>query len=108
MARDETEAAYFTLLRARDEVSALQRFEEYLADEAARLRRFVEDGTVLERPVDRRLRRRLRHTDGPLTEAIETRLGAIRDARERLPDQLAAAERFVEEAEAEHARLRGR
>ena len=33
MARDEVEAAYFTLLRAREEVTALQRYGELLAEE---------------------------------------------------------------------------
>lgn len=108
MARDEVEAAYFTLLRAREEATALQRFGEYLRDESRRLQRFRTEGAALEQPVDARLRRRLRHTDGPLAEALDARLGAVRDAQERLPDQLAAAERFVEECEAEHAQLRGR
>ena len=37
--RSEREAAYFALLRARDELSDLQRYAEHLEDELRRLRR---------------------------------------------------------------------
>ena len=106
MPRDEVEAAYFTLLRARDELFALRRWEEYLADELRRMRRFTSEGEALEDSVDRRLRRALRHTDGPLKEALDTRAAAIRDEQARLPERIEAAERFVEECERDHAVLR--
>lgn len=106
MARDEVEAAYFTLLRAREDLFALRRWEEYLADELRRMRRFVSEGAALEDAVDRRLRRALRHTEGPLREALDARVAAIHDEQARLPERLAAAERFVEECEHEHAALR--
>lgn len=108
MARDEVEAAYFTLLRARDEVVALTRYGEVLYDEERRLRRFRTEGEAIAARVDRRLLRPLRHTDGALDEALDARLAVIADERGRLPERIAAAEAFVEEAESTHAQLRGR
>ncbi|MEX1177861.1 MAG: hypothetical protein WEB09_05320 [Nitriliruptor sp.] len=106
MPRDQVEAAYFTLLRARDEVAALTRYGEYLLDEQRRLHRSRTEAGALATGVDRRLLRALRHTDGPLDEAIDARLALIADERGRLPERLAAAEAFVLEAEADHAALR--
>lgn len=107
MARDEVEAAYFTLLRARDEVVALSRYGELLRDEQRRLHRFRTEWAALAEPVDRRLLRALRHTEAPLDEALDARLAVIADERARLPERLAAAEAFVTEAEATHEALRG-
>jgi hypothetical protein len=105
--RDETEAAYFSLLRARDELSNLHRYEEYLRAEAQRLRRTSSEARALAEAVDRRLLRRLRHTDQPLDDAVRTRLEVIADELERLPDRVAAAQAHVEECEREHAERRG-
>lgn len=106
MPRDEVEAAYFTLLRAREELDQLHRYDEYLRLEAQRLRRATAEAAALAETLPRRLRRPLRHTDGPLTEATEARLRAIDDERPRLPDRIAAAEAFVAACEHEHAALR--
>ncbi|GGI04733.1 hypothetical protein [Egicoccus halophilus] len=106
MPRDETEAAYFTLLRAREDLDALRRYEEYLRDEAGRLRRFVSEGEALADPVDPRLRRALRHTDQPLLDAVGTRAAVLRDEQARLPDRIEAAEAFVDDCEVQHERLR--
>lgn len=106
MPRDEVEAAYFTLLRARDELTALRRWEEYLADELRRLRRFTSEGEALADTVDPRLRRALRHTDGPLKDALDARAAVIRDEQARLPERVEAAEQFVEECERDHSALR--
>ena len=106
MPRDEVEAAYFTLLRAREEISALRRWEEYLVDEQRRLRRFLSEGDALADTVDRRLRRALWHTDGPLKEAVDARIAVIGDERSRMPERIEAAEHFVAECERDHATLR--
>ncbi len=106
MPRDETEAAYFALLRAREEVTSLHRYGEYLEAEAQRLRRTTKEAAALLGQVDRRLARALRHTDGPLQEAVDARLRAIDDERERLPERIRAAEAYVEDCEREHAALR--
>lgn len=105
-ARDEVEAAYFALLRARDEVTALHRYQDYLGDERRRLRRSVSEGDALADGVPPRLRRALGHTDTPLADAIRLRISVIEDELSRLPDRIAAAEDFVAEAEREHEELR--
>jgi hypothetical protein len=104
--RDEVETAYFTLLRAREDLAALRRYDEYLREEARRIRRFTAEGEALADTVDRRLRRVLRHTDGPLDEALKARLGTIADEASRLPDRITAAESYVETCEEEHERLK--
>ena len=105
MPRDEVEAAYFALLRAREELDALRRYEEYLRTEGQRLRRGINERDALAEAVDRRLLRALRHTDRPLNDAIEDRLRAIDDERERLPDRITAAASYVEESERQYAVL---
>jgi hypothetical protein len=105
--RDEVEAAYFALLRAREDLDALRRYDDYLRAETQRLRRTVSEGEALADGVDPRLRRALQHTVTPLADAIRVRLGALEDERSRLPERLAAAEAYVEECVDEHARLRG-
>lgn len=105
MANDDLRTAYFTLLRAREELDGLRRYRDYLEDEARRLRRFVQEGSALADTVDQRLRRAMRHTDGPLDQAISARLAFIADEGDRLPAREAAAEAFVEECERTHAQL---
>ena len=107
MARDEAEAAYFALLRAREELDAIRRYDEYLLAEAQRLRRTTSEGQALLDGVDRRLTRALRHTDQPLAHAVTARLAAIADERDRIPERLAAAQGYVEECEQDHAARRG-
>lgn len=104
--RDEVEAAYFTLLRAREELEQLRRFEDFLADEVRRLRRFVSEGAALEDTVDKRLRRRLVHTRQPLLSAVQARIETCEDEHTRMADRIADAEAFVTDCEAEHDRLR--
>lgn len=106
MPRDEVEAAYFTLLRAREELTALQRYEEYLHEEQRRLRRFVREGAALIDQIDPRLRRLITHTDEALERALREREGVLQDELAHLPERIQAAEAFVEECEREHAQLR--
>lgn len=106
MPRNETEAAYFTLLRAREDLAALQRYEEYLADEVRRLRRFVSEGEALADPVDPRLRRGVRHTEQPLLDAVKRRITVFTDEQARLPQRIEDATAFVAECEQHHERLR--
>lgn len=106
MPRDEREAAYFTLLRARQELDDLRRYDEYLIAEGQRLRRSINEGDALADPIPRKLRRGIDHTAGPLREAVTARLGAIEDERSRLPERVDAAERFVEDCEREHDALK--
>lgn len=106
MPRDETEAAYFALLRAREDLDALRRYGEFLVAEAQRLRRTTSEGEALAAQVDRRLMRTLRHTDEPLAAAVKTRLAVIEEERKRLLDRIPAAEAYVEDCEREHAELK--
>ncbi len=106
--KDEVEAAYFTLLRARERVSSLQRYAEFLEREQLRLDRFIADGDALDAHVDAALRRSLRHTDRPLAQAIKSRRDVMVEELKRLPERLRAAEEFVNECEEEHQRLRAR
>lgn len=106
MGRDEVQAAYFTLLRAREELDALRRYEEFLYAERDRIARFAAAGDALDERVDDRLRRALRHTDGPLTRALRERLGAIDDELAHLPERVEAAEAYVRDCERDHDVLR--
>ncbi len=107
MSRDDLEAAYFTLLRAREELASLHAYDEVLRTEAQRLRRGQAEGAALLAQVDPRMLRPLRHTEQPLAEAIAARLAVIEDERARLPDRVSAAEAHVEACELEHALRRG-
>ena len=104
--QDEEQAAYFALLRAREELAALQRYQEYLGAERARIDAFVAAGSELDTTVDARLRRALRHTDEPLGEALELRRRVIADERRRLPERIEAAQAYVDECEATHAAMK--
>jgi hypothetical protein len=106
VARDEVESAYFTLLRAREELDNLRRYEEFLRAEAQRLRRTTREGQALMGQVDRRLVRAIRHTDQPLTDAVDARLRVLEEEASRLPDRIAAAEVYVEECDREHTVLK--
>ncbi len=106
VARNEREAAYFALLRARDELTSLRRYEEYLVSERRRVQRFVAEGDALDAHVDRRLRRRIAHTDEDLARALRARLESVEGELSRLPERIAGAEAFVEECEQDLARLR--
>ena len=104
--RDEVEAAYFALLRAREEEADLQRYADYLEEEARRLRRSTREMDALADDVPRALRRRLVHTETPLVAAVRQRLETIADEAGRMPERLEAAKAFVRECEADHDRLR--
>lgn len=103
---EEEQAAYFALLRAREELAALQRYDEYVAAERQRIDRFVDEGTALDARVEPRLRRALRHVDDPLADALELRRRVLADERRQLPGRIEEAQERVDEAEATHAALR--
>ncbi len=105
-ARSEYDAAYFTLLRAREEHDDLLRYGEYLDVEQARLDAFTEQTRGGMDAVPRRLRRVVDGTTKPLLEAVGRRRSAVLDERRRMEGRLRNAELFVEECELEVARLR--
>jgi hypothetical protein len=108
MGRDEVEAAYFALLRAREEVDLLRRYDEYLHAEQQRVRRLQREGAALADALPRRMRRALRVADERLDEVLDERLALLADERAHLPERERAAHAFVEECERTHASLRDR
>lgn len=106
-ARTEVEAAYFALLRARDELSLISRYEEYLQHEGQRLRRGQGEASALADALSDRARRSLRSSDTELAEVVERRLRLIDDELSRLPDRITAASAYIEECERTHALLSG-
>lgn len=105
--RTERETAYFALLRARDELSALRRYEEHLGDELRRLRRSEREELALRESAPDRMRRVLRASDGEWTEVVRRRASLIEDELARLPARIEAAELFVAECERHHDVLGG-
>ena len=105
--RSEREAAYFALLRARDELSDLQRYAEHLDDELRRLRRSEREEAALRTNVSGRVRRFLRASDAELTEVMQRRTSLVEDERMRLPSRIEAAQAFVAECEHHHDVLGG-
>lgn len=105
--RSERETAYFALLRARDELTALRRYAEHLDDELRRLRRAEREEAALRDGVPPRMRRALRASDAELAEVRARRVALLEDERLRLPDRIVAAEAFVQECERHHDVLGG-
>lgn len=106
-ARSEEEAAYFALLRAREERDDLLRYRDYLDGELGRIEAFIDAIDEAADEVPRRMRRIVAGTRRALFEGIGIRRAAVLDERARWDDRFAAAETFVQEAEEEHAALRG-
>ncbi len=104
--RSEVESAYFALLRAREDHTDLQRYEEHLRDELRRLTRFLAETRAAADDAPSRLRRRLRHTDDPLADAVRARQEAVRDELGRMDGRLEAAADYVRSCDEAHQRLR--
>jgi len=105
--RSERDAAYFALLRAREELSDLRRYAEHLDDELRRLRRAEREEAALRANVSARVRRVLRGSDAELADVMERRAALLEDERMRLPPRIEAAEAFVTECERHHDVLGG-
>jgi hypothetical protein len=107
MARSEYDAAYFTLLRAREEHTDLLRYREFLVSERHRLDAFVTQVRAEADTVPRKMRRSVDQTTKAVVEAIGARRSVVLAEYERIDDRIAAAQEFVEECEAEVEELRG-
>ena len=105
-AKTEFDAAYFTLLRARDERDALLRYAEFLETEQARLETFADETRDRMDQLDRRVIRPVAATTKGVLEAVGRRRAAVLDERKRMADRLENADRFVEECELEVDALR--
>ena len=105
-ARSEYDAAYFTLLRAQEERTGLLRYAEYLEAEQHRLEAFIAAINDASEPVPRKMRRPIDATSKNVLEAVGRRRATVLEERRRMHERLAAAERFVQECEADVASLR--
>jgi len=103
----EYDAAYFTLLRAREEHGQLLSYREYLVSERERLDRFVAQLREKAEEVPRRVRRPVDQTAKAVVEAVGTRRSVVLAELERMDDRITNAQEFVEECEAEVEQLRG-
>ena len=104
--KSDYDAAYFTLLRAREELDHLRRYQEYLGEELARLAQFARDIHDASGVVPGKFRRLIDSTDKPTLEAIGKRRAVVLAEQEAIPERLAAQEAFVLEMEEEVAALR--
>jgi len=105
--RTDRDAAYYTLLRAREEYERLLRYQEWLEAERSRLDAFTEATREHDDEAPPALRKSVEATTKPTLEAIGRRRNAVDAEATKVPDRLAAAQSFVDECEAEVARLRG-
>ena len=105
-AKSEYDAAYFTLLRAREERDDLLRYGEFLDKELERLDTFAVDTRDLMDDIPRKVARPIAATTKGVLEAVGRRRSAVLDERRRLGDRVANADRFVEECELEVDALR--
>ncbi|MDQ3708709.1 MAG: hypothetical protein M3387_05295 [Actinomycetota bacterium] len=106
-AKSEYDAAYFTLLRAREERDDLLRYANFLLAEQERLDDFVERTQTSFEDLPRKVRRPMDATAKPLLEAVGRRRAVVGDERRRLEQRMANAEAFVGECEQEVESLRG-
>ncbi len=104
--QSEYDAAYFTLLRAREELDHLRRYAEYLTEELDRLAGFARSVHEASEVVPRKFRRMVDGTDKQLLEAIGRRRAIVLSERDKVPERVTAQESFVAECEEELASLR--
>lgn len=102
----EYEAAYFTLLRAREERDYLLRYAEFLEAEQDRLDRFSAQVQESQEQLPRKMIRPIAGTTKALLEAVGRRRSAVMDERRRMPERLSNADAFVAECELEVETLR--
>jgi hypothetical protein len=102
----EYDAAYFTLLRAREEHVQLMSYREYLSVERERLDSFVTELREHAEDLPRRMRRPIDYTTKAVVEAVGARRSVVLAELERMDDRIRNAAEFVEECETEVANLR--
>lgn len=105
-ARNEYDAAYFTMLRAVEERDALLRYRDFLHAERDRLDAFAAATREAGGELPRRVRRPVDQTDRPLLEAVGRRRTVLLEELARVDDRIDAAQAFVTECEEEVASLR--
>ena len=105
-AKSEYDAAYFTLLRAREEREALLRYAEFLDAELHRLEAFATETRDSLDALPRKVTRAIAATTKALLEAVGRRRAVVLDEHKRMAVRLTNAETFVEECERELESLR--
>ncbi|MGI9016894.1 MAG: hypothetical protein ACR2HR_07300 [Euzebya sp.] len=104
--QSEYDAAYFTLLRAREELSHLLRYQEFLEEELARLATFATALDEASSVVPRKFRKMVDSTDKQVLEALGRRRAIVLSERQKVPQRIADQEAFVGECEQDVAALR--
>ncbi|CAN5836813.1 hypothetical protein BH24ACT15_BH24ACT15_08900 [soil metagenome] len=104
--KSEYDAAYFTLLRAQEELGHLRRYQEYLSEELARLALFAKAVDDDAEVVPRKFRRLVDSSSKPLLESLGRRRAIVLSEQDRMPERIQAQETFVIECEEELAALR--
>lgn len=98
----EYEAAYFTLLRAREDLDHLHRYQYVLDEEISRLRGWI---TSLRDEVGSQvpgvIRRRLDDSVKVTIEALQERIKVVEGELRALPNRIDAQQTFVHECEHE-------
>jgi BMFP domain-containing protein YqiC len=105
-AKSEYDAAYFTLLRAREERDDLLRYSEYLEAEQERLEQFSAATRDNLDALPRRVTKPVAATTKGVLEAVGRRRAAVLDERKRMAQRIENADRFVEECERDVDSLR--
>ncbi len=104
--QSEYDAAYFTLLRAREELDHLRRYQQFLDEEVDHLQSVTDRINTAAEVVPRKFRRMVDGTDKQLLESIGRRRQVVLSEQAKLPERAVAQEAFVTECEVELASLR--
>ena len=104
--KSEYDAAYFTLLRAQEELGHLRRYQQYLDEELDRLADIARTVDAASQVVPRKFRRMVDATDKQLLEAVGRRRSIVLSEQQKIPQRIADQEAFVAECETEVSTLR--
>jgi hypothetical protein len=104
--KSEYDAAYFTLLRAREELDHLRRYQDYLDEELERLAAFTEAVDTAGERVPAKYRKLVDASAKPVLDAVKARRALVRAERQKVPTRISDQEAFVVECEDEVQRLR--
>ena len=102
----EYDAAYFTLLRAREELDHLRAYERFLEEERARLDAWTRSLHAGAEPVPRKFTRLVDSTAKPVLEAVGRRRQVVLGEQDKVPGLIRDQEAHVRELEDEVAALR--
>jgi DNA repair ATPase RecN len=105
--RSEYDAAYFTLLRAQEELGHLRRYQQFLEEELERLDEVTRQVDAASQVVPRKFRKMVDATDKQLLEAVGRRRAIVLAEQRKVPQRITEQEAFVAECEDEVSALRG-